>query len=422
LMFQYGSDLVLMNQDSINPENSLTLEMVDELRNLPGIDKIGISLHNTFDFQATLATIFEVSEGQVGLSSESTEEMMNIFQFLGEPDRTKIKTTAGDLMDFDVVEAGFIGVNEEFVDLIDKSLLIWKSEGSNTEYSFNELFSHNNTCIIAKSIADYVGIKEVGEYIRITFYTPEDFDADVRGPGNVTLFQVVGISGGIPGFFNFRSNEMSANGGGVLVSLDNYMRLMKVKNPGEPNMIVDKIFLNLMEQTEQNIEDTKDDIRLLYSEKDIIIDDAISKINFMSDMTERQSFLMEIILSFTIMISIFGLISNMYAILLERKFEIGILRSMGMKIRNVRNMFLIENMLILLSSAIMGIIIGTYTGYFLETNMSLMTEMPVVFSIPTDTLFRVFILSISIAFIGTYAILTKYLYKKSIMDIFRQTF
>jgi ABC-type antimicrobial peptide transport system permease subunit len=85
-------------------------------------------------------------------------------------------------------------------------------------------------------------------------------------------------------------------------------------------------------------------------------------------------------------------------------------------------MFLIENMIILLSSAIMGIIIGSYTGYFLETNMSLMTEMPAVFSIPTDTLFRVFILSISIAFIGTYAILTKYLYRKSIMDIFRQTF
>ena len=215
---------------------------------------------------------------------------------------------------------------------------------------------------------------------------------------------------------------MSANGGGIMVSLDNYMRLMKVDNPGEPNMVVDKIFLNLMDRTEENIEETKEDIRLMYQDKDIIIDDAISKINFMEDMTERQSFLMEIILSFTIMISIFGLISSMYAIMLERKFEIGILRSMGMKNRNVRNMFLFESMIILLSSGIMGIIIGTYTGYILETNMSLMTEMPVIFSIPIDTLSRVFILSISIAFLGTYAILTRYLYKKSIMDIFRQTF
>ncbi|MFX0104336.1 MAG: ABC transporter permease [Candidatus Hodarchaeota archaeon] len=422
LKFQYGSDLVLMNQDAYNPEDALTLEMVEELRDLPGIDKIAISLHNTFDFQATLATLFDVSEGQVGLSSESSQQMMNIFQFFGEQDETKLKTTAGDLMDFDVVEAGFIGIDEDFVDLIDNNLLIWSSDGSNTGYSFNELFAYNNTCIIAKSVADFVGIKEVGQWIRITFYNPEDYEAEPRLRGNVTEFRVVGISGGIPGFYNFRSNEMSAQGGGVMVSLENYMRLMKTDNPREDNMIVDKIFLNLIEKTEENIKETKDDISMMYQEKDIIIDDAVSKIKFMEAMTERQSFLMELILMFTIMISIFGLVSSMYAIVLERKFEIGILRSMGMKARNVRNMFLVESMIILLAAGIMGTIIGTFTAYLLETTMSLMTEMPVIFTLPWDALFRVFALSISFAFLGTYIILIKYFYKKSIIDIFRQTF
>jgi len=422
LKFQYGSDLVLINQDSYNPDNALTLEMVEELKDLPGIDKLAISLHNTFDFQATLAALFEVSEGQVGFSGESSEQMMNIFQFLGEQDESKFVTTAGDMLDFDVVEAGFIGINEDFVDLIDKDLLIWKSDGSSTSYSFNELFTHNNTCIIAKSIADLIGIKEVGQFIRITFYTPEDFEAEPRRPGNVTEFRVIGISGGIPGFYNFRSNEMSAYGGGVMVSLDNYMRLMKTDNPGEPNMIVDKTFVNLIEKTEENIKETKDDIHTMYQDKDIIIDDAISKIKFMESMTERQSFIMELILMFTVIISIFGLVSSMYAIVLERKFEIGILRSMGMKARNVRNMFLIESMVILLASGIMGTIIGTFTAFLLETNMGLMTEMPVIFTIPFDVLSRVLIISIAFAFLGTYVILIKYFYKKTIMDIFRQTF
>lgn len=206
-----------------------------------------------------------------------------------------------------------------------------------------------------------------------------------------------------------------------MVSLDNYMHLMKVENPGEPNMIVDKVFINLMDKTEENIEETKEDIRLMYQEKEITIDDAISKINFMQEMTERQSFLMELILSFTIIISIFGLVSNMYAIMLERKFEIGILRSMGMKTRNVRNMFLVESLIILLSSGILGTVIGTYVGYLLETNMALMTEMPVIFKIPVDTLLRVFIISISVGFLGIYLILIK-LSRQTIMDIFRQTF
>ncbi|MFX0001076.1 MAG: ABC transporter permease [Candidatus Hodarchaeota archaeon] len=419
LKFQYGSDLVLVNQELYSAESALTLEMADELRNLAGVDKLAISLHNTIDIQATLAALFEVSEGQVGFSSGGTEAMMmGMFQFYTEIEEVKFKTTIGDLMDFDVVDAGFIGINEDFVDLINEDLLIWKSDGSSTSYSFNELFNHNNTCIIAKSIASRLGILDVGEHIRITFYDPKIED----DPGNVTIFRVVGISGGIPGFYNFRTNEMSARGGGVMVSLDNYMRLMKIENSGEKNMIVDKFFINLIDKAEENIKETKDDIRLMYQEKDILIDDAISKINFLNAMSERQSFLLELILTFTIMISIFGLVSSMYAIVIERKFEIGILRSMGMKVRNVRNMFLIESMTILLASGIMGTIIGTYTSYLLESTISLMTEMPVVFTIPWDTLLRVFILSISIAVLGTYIILIKYFYKKSIMDIFRQTF
>ena len=81
-----------------------------------------------------------------------------------------------------------------------------------------------------------------------------------------------------------------------------------------------------------------------------------------------------------------------------------------------------KSMIVLLSAGIMGTIIGTYTAYLMETNMSLMTEMPIVFTIPIDTLLRVFILSIAFAFLGTYVILVKFFYKKTIMDIFRQTF
>ena len=418
LKFQYGSDLVLINQELNIEENALTLEMVEELKNLPGVEKVALSLHNTFDFQATLAAVFDVSEGQVGIDPSASEEILiDLFEFYASQEEEKFRTTAGDLMDFDVVDAGFIGVDEDFVDLIDKNLLIWKSARSNTEYSFNELFSNNNTCIVAASIASVLGISEVGQYIRITFYDPKV----ENDRGNVTLFRVVGISGGIPGFFNFRSNEQAAYGGGILVSTDNYMRLMQVANPGESNMIVDKVFINLIEKTEANIEETKEEISLMYQDKDIVIDDAVSKISFMEEMTQRQSFLMELILSFTIMISIFGLVSSMYSIMLERKFEIGILRSMGMKVRNVRNMFLIESMILLLGSGILGTIIGSYTGYLLETNMSIMTEMPTIFSLPMDTILRVFLLSISIAFIGTYLILIR-LSRQSIMDIFRQTF
>ncbi len=415
---QYGSDLVLINQALENEDNALNLEMIEELRSTSRIDKISITLHNTFDLQATLSAAFDVSEGQVGFGGEESEDLLiSMFQFYASQEETKFRTTAGDMMDFDVVDAGFIGVDENFVNVINNDLIIWSSDRSSTSYAFNELFSQNNTCILAKSIASLIGIYDVGQFIRLTFYDPQ-IEND---PGNVTIFRVVGISGGIPGFFNFRSNELSAYGGGVMVSLDNYMRLMNVKNPGEQNMIVDKAFVKLIDNSEESIDETKDNIRLTYQEKDIIVDDAITKISFISQMTQRQSFLMEVILSFTIMISIFGLVSSMYAIMLERKFEIGILRSMGLKTRNVRTMFLIESMIILLSSGIMGVIIGTFTSFFLQVNMSLMMEMPMIFKIPTEAIIRVFMISVSVGFLGTYVILIK-LSRQTIMDTFRETF
>ncbi|MHA2429604.1 MAG: ABC transporter permease [Promethearchaeota archaeon] len=293
--------------------------------------------------------------------------------------------------------------------------------GSGNEYSFNQLFNRNDTCIISGSLASVLGIKDIGEKILISFYENETGTEKgdlVRDPLG---FTVVGISGGIPGFWNIRSSVSMAAGSGVIVSLENYMRLMDIENPGNPDMTVDKIFINLIDSSEENIEETKEEIQSSYQDKDFFIDDAISKIIFLTDMYERQSTLMEVINWFAIAIAVFGLISSMYAVMLERKFEIGILRSVGMKVKNVRKLFLIESMILMLSSGTMGTIIGTYCAYLLETNLGLMTEMPIVFEIPFDVLLRVYFISILVGFVGMYIILIR-LSRQTIMDIFRQTF
>ena len=418
LKFQYGADMVLVNQ-GLDEENAITLDMIDELKDIAGVDEIGYALHNTFDFQAIVSLTYEASEGGFGYqeSSSAEEKIRDLFQYYSTAHKQKFKVTAGDFSGHDEIEAGFIGVDEEFVKLIDQDLIIWSSPKSEYDYSFDKMFEENDTCILAKSIANILGVDEVGEKIRLTFYDP-NIEND---PGIVLQFIVAGISGGIPGFWNFRSSEGSAYGGGVMVSLDNYINLMNVKNAKEPDMIIDKIFINLRDKSEENIEETKDDISNLFRDRNFIVDDVITKVKFIEEMSDRQNALMEIILMFTIMISIFGLISSMYAIMLERKFEIGILRSMGMKSRNVRNMFLIESMILLFSAGIMGTLIGSYSAYLLETNIGLFTEMPVNYIIPVDTLLRVFISSVSIGIIGMYLILWK-MSKQNIMEIFRQTF
>ena len=417
LRFQYGSDLVIINQGLDANVDAITLEMANDLSSLTGINDIAVSLYNMFDITSVLSIAYSFGEGG-GFDEESINEaFLNIFEFYAQQRQSKYQVIASDIARHDELEIGFVGIEDNYYNIIDRELFIWSSPSSGFNYSFSELFNHNDTCIIATSLATRLGIEEIGEKILLTFYDPEkENDA-----GTPILLKVVGISGGMPGFYNFRSSEASAQGGGIMVSLDNYMNLMNVSNAGEDNMIVDKIFVNLLDASVENIEETKEEITTLYSDKDYLLDDAISKIIFMNDMFQRQSTMLEIINWFAIAIAIFGLVSTMYAIIVERKFEIGILRSLGMKTRNVRNLFLIESILLLLSSGTAGTIIGTYSAYLMETNIGLFTELPIVFSIPVDALLRVFIISIAIGFIGMYLILIK-LSKQTIMDIFRQTF
>ena len=417
LRFQYGSDLVIVNQ-GLNEDDAVTLEMVEALRTIKGVDKVAYTLHNTFDYQAIISVVIETSGGgDLQQSSSAEQNIRDLFEYYTTVQNRKFKVTAGDISGHDEMVCGFIGIDEDFVELIDKDLLIWESPEDDPDYSFDKMFDKNNTVIIAQSIASILGVEDVGEEIRLVFYDP----SIENDPGKAMLFTIAGISGGIPGFWNFRSSETSAYGGGVMVSLENYMRLMDVENPEEPNMIVDKVFINLRDNSEESIEETKEDIRNLFQDSNFIIDDAISKINYIEEANERQSLIMEIILGFTIVICIFGLVSTMYAILLERKFEIGILRAIGLKAKNVRNMFLIESLLIMLSAGLMGMAIGTYTAYLLQSNTALFSEMPLVFVFPLETFLRVFIISITVSIVGTYLILLK-LSKQTVMDVFRQSF
>ena len=417
LRFQYGSDLVIVNQ-GLNEDDAVTLEMVEALRTIKGVDKVAYTLHNTFDYQAIISVVIETSGGgDLQQSSSAEQNIRDLFEYYTTVQNRKFRVTAGDISGHDEIVCGFIGIDEDFVELIDKDLLIWESPEDDPDYSFDKMFDKNNTVIIAQSIASILGVEEVGEEIRLIFYDP----SIENDPGKAMLFTIAGISGGIPGFWNFRSSETSAYGGGVMVSLENYMRLMDVENPEEPNMIIDKVFINLRDNSEESIEETKEDIRNLFQDSNFIIDDAISKINYIEEANERQSLIMEIILGFTIVICIFGLVSTMYAILLERKFEIGILRAIGLKAKNVRNMFLIESLIIMLSAGLMGMAIGTYTAYLLQSNTALFSEMPLVFVFPLETFLRVFIISITVSIIGMYLILLK-LSKQTVMDVFRQSF
>ncbi len=413
--FQYGADLVLANYGTSEEGNAFTIESVEELKKLQGVEEVAPVLHNSFDLTSFLSLLDFSSDSGLDFNPEQIQTVMRQAAAFSQYGESKFSITISDVVEFDSVDVKIVGVDERYLNLVDRNFFIWKSAGSGFDASFSAILDRNDTIIISKAIAAKIGVKEVGQKVRLTVRDPEK-----GGTGNFSLFEVVGISGGMPGFINFKSSEMTAENGGIMVSMDTYIELMSWPNDGK-NMIVDKIFINLADPSEENIKDTKQLINDMYLNNFFTLDDAISKIKFLEEMNEQFSSLSEILLTFTVIICIFGLISSMYATILERNLEIGILRALGMRIKEVRNMFLLESMILMISAGFMGVLIGSYSAYLMESNLSLLTELPTIFSIPIDTIIRVFGISIIIGIIGMYLILLR-LSRQTLMDIFRQTF
>ncbi len=413
--FQYGADLVLANYGTSEEGNAFTIESVEELKELQGVKEVAPVLHNSFDLTSFLSLLDFSSESGLDFNPEQIQTVMRQAATFSQYGESKFSITISDVVEFASVDVKIVGVDERYLNLVDRNLFIWKSAGSGFDASFSAILDRNDAIIISKAIAAKIGVKEVGQKVRLTVRDPEK-----GGTGNFSLFEVVGISGGVPGFINFKSSEMTAENGGIMVSMDTYIELMSWPNGGK-DMIVDKIFINLADPSEENIRDTKQLINDMYMNNFFTLDDAITKIKFVEEMNEQFSSLSEILLTFTVIICIFGLISSMYATILERNLEIGILRALGMRIKEVRNMFLLESMILMISAGFMGVLIGSYSAYLMESNLSLMTELPTIFSIPIDTIIRVFGISVIIGIIGMYLILLR-LSRQTLMDIFRQTF
>ena len=416
LNYLYGSDIVIVNQGYEEEGEAITLGMVEDLQEFTAIDQVSYSLHNTFDIQAAMAILMEAQSGEPKFIEDMAQnQITEMLQFYLTQIETKFQLHAADISEHDSTYASFIGINEEFPKMVDKDSIIWSSPNSGFEHSFDQIFAHNDSCIIAKSIANTLGIYEVGEKIRLTFYDP----LKENDTGHIHVFKVAGISGGIPGFWNFRSADYFSFMGGVMVSCENYMRLMNVSHRGTEDMVIDKIFINLLDDSLENIEETMELIQEKFGDKRFAIDDAKSKIKLVDEITEDTNSLIELIFMFAVLTSVFGLISSMYSIILERKFEIGILRSMGMRSKDVRNMFILESLILMLSAGLMGTFIGAFSAYLLLSNLAIVPEIPIVFAIPSTTFTRIFFLSTVVTIVGMYVMMNKF-GKYSIMDIFRE--
>ena len=381
-LFGGGGGFLSISQENgynINPNRILTSDFEEELLEMEGIERVSTVIASPFH----LTQIYS-EEGQV---------------FAAE---------IGDYAGLATQEITLIGIDEQYPSTI-KTQYVEFTQG-NIISSFSQLFSipDGYTCIISEGLSLSLDM-HLGDIIRISIQ---------RGYENeIYTFKIAGVAAAMPGFSSeFGRSSASANMGGVMISQEIYMTLMDIP----PIPYLEKIFvkLNLYSQG------LSQDIMALVRENEADFDFEV--ISLQQQVTQQQllfsiiNIFFSITLDATVIICLFGLLSSSYSTIIERKKEIGIIRTLGLKGKEIVRLFTIESLIIMMSSGTVGVIVGWVTGLLLSMSMNLMSGLPNIPIFPLSDTIVVFSLSIIFTLIGIKLLLRKSR-KKNIVEIYRET-
>lgn len=375
-----GSLNKYLQQASMNLNKIMTTEFEEELLTINGIEKVS----------SIIAKPYQLTQ----IYSEANKEF---------------SAEIGDYTGLSTQEITLIGIDEEYFYTVRKEYLEMTS--GKVEDAFENLFYHEQyyTCIISEAIAINLNLR-LGDYIRIIVHRGDELE--------VYPFEIVGAAKSVPGFSNeFSASSMQAVGGGVLISQKTYLKIMDIP----PVPYIDRIFIKLRE----------DHITSAYYIEKIInefyrTDYDYNLYNLERSVSQQQStfFVLEtlftIIALTTVFICIFGLLSSSYSTIIERKKEIGIVRTLGLKGKELNRLFIIESLVIMISSGTIGIIVGWLSAWIVTSNLSTLSGQPNVLYVPWFNILLIYSLSVFMIFIGMKLLLRK-VSKKKIVDIYRET-
>jgi ABC-type lipoprotein release transport system permease subunit len=361
--FQYGSDIILSNV--LDPENkNLDQAILDDINNLPGVFKAAPAMLNCIDLILLLNGKFE---------SFGTDRNKTI--------------QAADLIKYRSVEAGLVAVDPSYLEVIPTKSI----EMQNQEDAFNSIFQHNNTIIISTALSEYLKLYK-GDSIRLEVwdYTTNSVE--------IYEFSIVGVSGGLPGFWNFREGYYTAYlQPGMMVSIDTFKFLFNITND---NLYYDKILVKLNSLDE--IDNVKQRISELYSESYVfVIDDPYSKIAAIVGFFNSIQIVFSIILFFAVIISIFNFYAGSLRTIREKQREFGILQTLGLRRGEARLMYFKDLMVMLLGSAFMGTLFGILFANFIKFELAYLIETPFTAYIPWNQIGIIFGLTAVLGGLGT---------------------
>ncbi len=266
--------------------------------------------------------------------------------------------------------------------------------------------STTHHAIISGALASYLNLKK-GDTLRIHLESRDPFGT------TDSLFQISAIVEKVPGFSDhFHTSDIHASNDGIFISLNAWLGLIQDLRSEVTELSYNYLF----------VKTDPDNAKVIGSRLKASFSVGTSVLLTQSAINSIKETAKEAIMLYTVLsilggtLGLFGVITSMYASVKERYREIGILRGLGLRNRDVRMAILLESLILTSSSSLVGSIAGFVISLAFQLQSAWIHEAPLFLSIPWYFIGLLFIFSLLIGLIGALVPTTTILRKRTVRE------
>ena len=309
-----------------------------------------------------------------------------------------------------------VAVDSNYLDTIYNEYIVFSQGNKNS--AFNSIFNEENKVIVSTALAMDMQLGLHDECL-LWFEWGDD-------ETNLQTFEIVGVVDNLPGITSVQKRPDSAEGSAIILSQSMFRKHFQLP---AGDYYTSRIFIqlgnNYQKYDEKGIDsdEIEDAIREDYEDVyDFRTRNSYRQGGFQREIFSIVEALFIVILTFAVVISLFGLTSAAYSTILERTREVGIIETLGLRKTKVSVMFIVESEIIMISAAVLGSLIGIILTWIFYLQIASFSTFPLmsVFTVPWD------IILIELAVAGVACLiamagLVQRVQKMELMEIFRKT-
>jgi len=299
-------------------------------------------------------------------------------------------TRVSDAVEMRSGRLNLVGVTGDLNDILYDDLMVFVAGGP---AALTQILADPTAVVISQGLAEGLAV-------------PLGGTIQVQGEGldHKEELTVVGIAQRLPGFPGVGRIKSSAMGGGtVLISLDGFRRV--TTNPREvlpaPNdPILDRVLATLSADADPSAVDVA--LHETFNRKyDIWTRLVEIELKYARENRVQEQALLLVLTLLSFVTAVFGVFAVIYVTIYARRKEIGMMKAVGARSRELNGILSIESIAMTLSAALAGILAGSTTGYLLSFAINIAEQRPQQFAVDTTVMPFVVVMVTLASILGT---------------------